>query len=84
MSYDVQTSAAADALAIKTSSATVYGASASSILATMAGWNWTAIITCSVAVFGLVAQIYFMARRDRRERREHEERLAALKERCEV
>jgi len=74
----------ADAIGIKSSAATTYGASASSIVASVAGWNWTAIITGVVAVAGLAVNIYFQVRRDRRESRESEARIAALKERCEL
>ena len=74
----------ADAIEIKSSAATTYGASASSIVASVAGWNWTAIITGVVAVAGLAVNVYFQVRRDRRESRESEARIAALKERCDL
>jgi predicted MFS family arabinose efflux permease len=73
---------AVDAVGIKSSSATTYGASAGSIVATIAGWNWTAIITCAVAVVGLAVQIYFQVRRDRRETAESRARMEALRARC--
>lgn len=72
----------ADAAAIKATATTIYGASASSIVASVAGWNWTAIITGAVAILGLALNAYFQIRRDRRETRESEARIAALKERC--
>ncbi|WP_368640573.1 holin [Castellaniella ginsengisoli] len=74
----------ADAIGIKSSAATTYGASASSIVASVAGWNWTAIITGVVAIVGLAVNVYFQVRRDRRESRESEARIAALKERCDL
>jgi len=83
MNYDVP-AAAADAAGVKTSAITTYGASAGSIVATVAGWNWTALVTCAVAVVGLVAQLYFMVRRDRREAAESAVRIAALRGKCEL
>jgi predicted MFS family arabinose efflux permease len=75
---------AVDAVGIKSSSAATYGASAGSIVATVAGWNWTAIITCAVAVAGLGVQVYFQIRRDRREAAESRARMEALRARCEL
>ena len=74
---------AVDAAGIKSSAVTMYGASASGIVATVAGWNWTAIITCGVAIIGLLAQLYFQVRRDRREATESQARIEALRARCE-
>ena len=84
---------AVDAVGIKSSAATTYGATVSSILASVAGWNWTAIITGAVAILGLLVQVYFQIRRDRRETRESRARdareaaesaarIEALRSRC--
>ncbi len=50
------------------------------------GWaaqvNWIGWAGFLVAVLGLLANLYYQRRRDRREQAESEARLAALKERC--
>lgn len=52
----------------------------------LAGWaasfNWIGLIGVIVAVAGLMANIFFQARRDRREAAESQARLDALKDRC--
>lgn len=52
----------------------------------LAGWaasfNWIGLIGVIVAVAGLMANILFQARRDRREAAESQARLDALKDRC--
>lgn len=75
---------AVDALAISISSKTTYGASAGSLLASIAGWNWPAIIASAVAILGLIINLAFKIRRDRRESAESIERIAALRERCKL
>lgn len=80
-----------DAAAISISTKTTLGAGASGLFASVAQWNWTAIVASTVAIVGLGANLYFQRRRDRREREDarrreelHQAQLAALKERCEL
>lgn len=74
----------ADAIGIKSSATTTWGGA----LAGLAGWlssvNWLGLTGALVAVGGLAVNVYFQIRRDRRESRESEARIAALKERCEL
>lgn len=60
-----------------------------------AGWwvqvNWLGLTGVLVAVIGLLANLYFQHRRDRREKEEgrrreelHQAKLAALKDRCDL
>ncbi|MFM9867037.1 hypothetical protein [Achromobacter xylosoxidans] len=74
---------AVDTLATSISSKTMYGASAGGLLASIAGWNWPAIIASAVAILGLIVNVVFKLRRDQREAAESRERIAALRERCE-
>ncbi|WFC66335.1 holin [Achromobacter denitrificans] len=50
------------------------------------GWaaqvNWIGWAGVLVAVVGLLANLYYQRRRDRREQAESEARMAALRERC--
>jgi hypothetical protein len=73
---------AVDALGIALSSRATPVAGAASLVASMADWNWTAIIAGVATVVGLAANLYFQVRRDRRESAESRERVAALRERC--
>lgn len=71
-----------DAAAISISSKTTVGAGGAGIFASMAQWNWTAIIASAVALAGLAANLYFQRRRDKRERELHKAQMEALRERC--
>lgn len=78
-----------DATGISASQHTTIWAGTGGILASMAQWNWPAIIASTIALLGLAVNIYFLRRRDRREREEdrrreemHRARLAALRDRC--
>ena len=68
-----------DTAAISVASKTTLGASGTGLLASMAQWNWTAIIASVVAIVGLVANLYFQRRRDKREREFHEAQLEILR-----
>lgn len=72
-----------DASAISVSTKATIGASGTGLFASVAQWNWTAIVASAVAVVGLAANLYFQRRRDKRERELHQAQLAALRERCE-
>ncbi|MCY1218793.1 hypothetical protein D9M72_307450 [compost metagenome] len=74
--------AAVDALGITLSSRATPVAGAASLVASMADWNWTAIIAGLATVIGLGANLYFQVRRDRRETAESRAKIAALRERC--
>lgn len=71
-----------DAAAISVASKTTVTSASGSVLAAFAGMNWTSIIASLAAVIGLVANIYFQLRRDRRERQETAARVAALQSGC--
>lgn len=68
-----------DTAAISVASKTTLGASGTGLLASMVQWNWTAIIASVVAIVGLVANLYFQRRRDKREREFHEAQLEILR-----
>lgn len=57
-------------------------------LAGALGWlaqiNWVGLIGVLVAVIGLLANIYFQVRRDRRESAESAARIEAIRGRCDV
>ena len=57
-------------------------------VAGLAGWlasiNWVGLIGVGAAVIGLVVNIYFQSRRDRREAIESRARLDAMKDRCDL
>lgn len=63
--------------------ATVAGAGVSVV-----GWaaqvNWIGICGVVIAAMGFAVSFYFQRRRDRREARESEARIAALRDRCEL
>lgn len=52
----------------------------------MVGWlsqvNWIGIAGVVVAVLGLMINLYFQVRKDRREHAESQERIKALREQC--
>lgn len=52
------------------------------------GWaaqvNWLGICGVLIAALGFAVNFYFQRRRDQREARESEARIAALRERCEL
>ena len=73
-----------DAVALSVSSKVTVGASATGLLSSVAQWNWTAIIASLVAIVGLAANVYFLRRRDKRERDLHAAQMAALRDRCRV
>jgi len=80
-----------DAPAIKSALIATLASASGSVGASMADWNWTAIIACATAVATAAANIWFARRRDRREQEENrmrqEEsraRIAALRGRCSV
>ena len=74
-----QIDAIPDTAAISVSTKMTLSASGTGLLASMAQWNWTAIIASVVAIVGLVANLYFQRRRDKREREFHEAQLEMLR-----
>ncbi|AVL70875.1 holin [Oligella urethralis] len=57
-----------DSSAISTAQITTAGSAAVGFLSWLGSINWVGLISVLVAVIGLAANIYFMWRRDRRER----------------
>jgi len=68
-----------DTAAISVANKMTLGASGTGFFASMAHWNWTAIIASAVAIIGLLANLYFQRRRDKREREFHEAQLEMLR-----
>lgn len=54
----------------------------------LVGWlsqvNWIGISGVAIAVLGLMINVYFQVRKDRREHAESVERIKALREQCKV
>lgn len=54
----------------------------------LVGWlsqvNWIGISGVAIAVLGLMINVYFQVRKDRREHAESAERIKALREQCKV
>ena len=73
-----------DTAAISVSTKATIGASGTGLFASVAQWNWTAIVASAVAVIGLAANLYFQRRRDKRERELHKAQMEALKARCQI
>lgn len=80
-----------DTVGITVSSKVTVGAGAGGIVASMAQWNWPAIIASSVAICGLAINFYFQHRRDKRDKEEnrrkeelHQAQLQALGKRCDL
>ncbi|NYT59417.1 holin [Alcaligenaceae bacterium] len=57
---------------------------ATGLLGFIASVNWLGVIGAFVAIVGLAVNVYFQVRRDRRESVESNERIAALRDRCEL
>jgi len=73
-----------DAPAIKSTLIATLASASGSLGASMADWNWTAIIACATGLATALVNIWFIRRRDRRETEESRARIAALRERCSV
>ena len=56
-----------DQMALSLSSKTTVVTGTTGIIAAVQDWNWTAIVASSVAICGLLSNIYFQCRRDKRE-----------------
>ena len=74
--------AAIDAIAIPASNKTTAGGAVTGILGWLASVNWLGVSGVLIALVGLIVNIYFQWRRDRRERTESAARMAALRDRC--
>lgn len=57
---------------------------ATGLLGFIASVNWLGVIGACVAIVGLAVNVYFQVRRDRRESVESNERIAALRDRCDL
>lgn len=55
---------------------TTYSASTVGLAASFAEWNWTAIIASVTAVFSFLMSWYFQIKKERREERESEAKIA--------
>lgn len=60
-----------DAVALATSKAAVFGGSTAAVVFGLTAYDVAAITGAVVAVAGLLVQIYYNRKRDRRETREH-------------
>lgn len=68
----------ADALGIATGKVAAYGGGASAFVLGLSASEFAAFLGVVVAVAGLLVQAFFNARRDRRDGREHQARMAQL------
>ena len=71
--------AAVDQLAQSISAKITLGSAVTGFLGWLAQINWLGLIASCCAIVGLAANVYFQIRRDRREQRESEARIKALK-----
>ncbi|WP_432785019.1 hypothetical protein AAEX37_01940 [Oligella sp. MSHR50489EDL] len=71
-----------DTAAISLSTKTTVTAAGASALSSIADWNWTAIISLTIAAVGLLSNIYFQRRREAREIAEHKIRLKKIMGQC--
>lgn len=55
-----------------------FGGAAVGLFGWLASINWIGLIGAAVAVVGLIANVYFQVRRDRREQRESDARIEAM------
>ncbi len=72
-----------DSAAISVATKTTVGAGTAGVYSWIASVNWIGVISVFVAVVGLVANLYFQRRRDKREHEEHLAKLADLRNQCE-
>lgn len=72
-----------DDAAIRAASRTTDAGAVTGVVGWAAQVNWIGWAGVLVAVVGLLANLYYQRRRDRREQAESEARMAALRERCE-
>jgi hypothetical protein len=75
---------AAEAAAISVSGKTTLGGSAAGIAGWLASINWLGLSGVLIALAGLVVNVYFQMRRDRREAAESRERIASMRARCDL
>jgi len=75
---------AVEATVISTSGKTTMGGAATGIVGWLASVNWIGASGILIALAGLVVNIYFQIRKDRRETAESQARMTALRERCGV
>lgn len=73
-----------DDAAIYTANRTTEAGAVSGVVGWAAQVNWIGWLGFLVAVIGLLANLYYQRRRDRREQTESEARMAALREKCKV
>lgn len=72
-----------DSAAISVATKTTVGAGITGAYSWISSINWVGVISVLVAVIGLVTNLYFQRRRDKREHEEHVERLAQMRGQCE-
>lgn len=75
---------AIDAAGISLATKTTWSGAGTGILGFLASVNWIGLAGVLIALGGLCANLYFQARRDRRESAESAARIDALRERCEL
>jgi heme exporter protein D len=73
---------AVDAAAISTSSKITAGGGTAGLIGFATSVNWLGIGGFLIAVIGLLVNLYFQRRRDKREHAEHLARTAAIKDKC--
>ena len=73
------TDAVVDAAAISIANKTMAGGAGAGLIGWLMEVNWLGVGGLLVAIIGLVAQIYFHLRRDRREARESQARIEQMR-----
>lgn len=79
-----RTGIAIDVVGASVASKVTQGGAVAGLVGWLASINWVGLIGLLVAVLGLLANVYFQMRRDRREAAESAARIEAIKGRCDV
>ena len=72
----------AETAGISVANKTMVGGAGASLVSLFSHVNWLGVIGAIVAVAGLLVNVYFHIRRDRRETKESKARMEALRDRC--
>tara|TARA_A100000171_G_C2105612_1_gene132152 strand:- start:294 stop:536 length:243 start_codon:yes stop_codon:yes gene_type:complete len=72
----------ADTVGISVANKTMVGGAGASLVSLLSQVNWLGVIGAVVAIGGLLVNVYFHIRRDRRETKESKARMEALRDRC--
>ncbi|TKR55310.1 holin [Allopusillimonas ginsengisoli] len=73
---------AVEATVISNSGKATMGGAATGVVGWLASVNWIGVSGILIALAGLIVNVYFQVRKDRRETAESRERVKALRARC--